>query len=40
MHSARRAMGGNPNEDLLILTKPDEFIDLIIKDGAIYKNTL
>ncbi len=31
---------GNPLENLAILTEPAENIDLIMKDGKIYKNTL
>ena len=31
---------GDPIEDLLLLADPAENIDLIMKDGRIYKNTL
>jgi imidazolonepropionase-like amidohydrolase len=31
---------GNPIEDLLLLADPTENIDLVMKDGKIYKNTL
>jgi hypothetical protein len=31
---------GNSLEDISILTKPDENLALIMKDGKIYKNTL
>ncbi len=31
---------GNPLEDISILTKPEENLALIMKDGKIYKNTL
>jgi imidazolonepropionase-like amidohydrolase len=31
---------GNPLEDILVMTKPDENFKVIMKDGIIYKNTL
>ena len=31
---------GNPITDISLLTRPKESIDLIMKDGVIYKNTL
>ncbi|GEA59336.1 metal-dependent hydrolase family protein [Vibrio comitans] len=31
---------GNPLKDISLLTKPKESLDLIMKDGVIYKNTL
>ena len=31
---------GNPLENIEILTDPTENIDLIMKDGKVYKNTL
>lgn len=31
---------GNPLEDVMLLTDPDANLDLIMKDGVIYKNTL
>ena len=31
---------GNPLEDILVMTKPDENFKVIMKDGVIYKNTL
>jgi len=33
-------ISGNPLEDISVLTKPDENLALIMKDGKIYKNTL
>ncbi|NYT20943.1 MAG: amidohydrolase family protein [Methanomicrobiales archaeon] len=33
-------INGNPLEDISILTKPEENIALIMKDGKIYKNTI
>ena len=33
-------INGNPLEDISILTKPEETLALIMKDGIIYKNTL
>lgn len=33
-------INGNPLEDLSILTKPEENLALIMKDGKIYKNTI
>jgi len=33
-------INGNPLEDISILTKPNENLALIMKDGKIYKNTL
>ncbi|VVS91653.1 metal-dependent hydrolase family protein [Desulfoluna spongiiphila] len=33
-------VNGNPLEDISILTKPDENLALIMKDGKIYKNTI
>lgn len=33
-------INGNPLEDISILTKPDENLALIMKDGKTYKNTL
>ena len=33
-------INGNPLEDIEILTKPDENLALIMKDGKIYKNTV
>jgi imidazolonepropionase-like amidohydrolase len=33
-------VNGNPLEDLTLLNKPEENLDLIMKDGKIYKNTL
>jgi imidazolonepropionase-like amidohydrolase len=33
-------INGNPLEDISILTKPDESLALIMKDGKIYKNTI
>ena len=33
-------INGNPIEDILILTKPEENLALIMKDGKIYKNTV
>ena len=33
-------INGNPLEDISILTKPEENLALIMKDGKIYKNTL
>lgn len=33
-------VNGNPLEDISILTKPEENLALIMKDGKIYKNTL
>jgi imidazolonepropionase-like amidohydrolase len=31
---------GNPLDDVAILTKPEQNLKIIIKDGKIYKNTL
>jgi imidazolonepropionase-like amidohydrolase len=31
---------GNPLEDISILTNPEENLDLIMKDGEIFKNTI
>jgi len=31
---------GDPLKDISILTKPDENLALIMKDGKIYKNTI
>ncbi|HPS89959.1 MAG TPA: amidohydrolase family protein, partial [Methanosarcina vacuolata] len=33
-------INGNPLEDISILTKPEENLVLIMKDGKIYKNIL
>lgn len=33
-------INGNPLKDISILTKPDENLALIMKDGKIYKNTV
>ena len=33
-------IGGNPLEDISVLTRPDENIMFIMKDGKIYKNAL
>jgi imidazolonepropionase-like amidohydrolase len=33
-------INGDPLKDLKILTKPDENLALIMKDGKIYKNTI
>jgi imidazolonepropionase-like amidohydrolase len=33
-------INGNPLEDISILTKPEESLALIMKDGKIYKNTI
>lgn len=33
-------VNGNPLEDLDLVAKPDEYFDLIMKDGKIYKNKL
>jgi imidazolonepropionase-like amidohydrolase len=33
-------INGNPLEDISILTKPEENLALIMKDGKIYKNML
>jgi imidazolonepropionase-like amidohydrolase len=33
-------MEGNPLEDISILTQPETNLSVIMKDGAIYKNTL
>ena len=33
-------INGNPLEDISILTKPEENLALIMKDGKIYKNTI
>jgi imidazolonepropionase-like amidohydrolase len=33
-------INGNPLEDISVLTKPEENLSLIMKDGKIYKNTL
>lgn len=33
-------INGDPLKDISILTKPDENLALIMKDGKIYKNTL
>ena len=33
-------INGNPLEDISILTKPEETLALIMKDGKIYKNTV
>ncbi|WP_143184196.1 amidohydrolase family protein [Rubritalea squalenifaciens] len=33
-------INGNPLEDISILTKPDESLALIMKDGKVYKNTV
>ena len=31
---------GNPIKELALLTKPEENLKLIMKDGVVYKNTL
>lgn len=33
-------IGGNPLEDVTILSDPDNNLKMIMKDGVIYKNTL
>jgi len=33
-------ISGNPLEDISILTKPEENLALIMKDGKIFKNTI
>ena len=33
-------INGNPLEDLTLLSKPEENLVLIMKDGQIYKNTM
>jgi imidazolonepropionase-like amidohydrolase len=33
-------INGDPLEDILILTKPEENLALIMKDGTIYRNTI
>lgn len=33
-------MDGNPLEDTSVLTKPETNLNVIMKDGKIYKNTL
>ena len=33
-------MEGNPLEDTSVLTKPEENLKIIMKDGKIYKNLL
>lgn len=33
-------MDGNPLEDISVLTRPEENLRIIMKDGKIYKNTL
>ena len=33
-------MDGNPLEDISVLTKPEENLRIIMKDGKIYKNLL
>lgn len=33
-------MDGNPLEDISVLTKPEENLRIIMKDGKVYKNTL
>ena len=33
-------INGNPLEDIEILTKPEENLALIMKDGRIYKNAI
>ena len=31
---------GNPLEDIAVLTRPEETLKLVMKDGVIYKNEL
>ncbi len=31
---------GDPTQDIVLMTKPEENLRIIMKDGVIYKNTL
>ena len=33
-------MAGNPLEDISVMTRPEENLQIIMKGGVIYKNTL
>jgi hypothetical protein len=33
-------VNGNPLDDIMVMTKPEENFKVIMKDGVIYKNTL